>query len=75
LHESSEPACGETRSLIIRAFMGRPFRLLLGAVVLLGAVSAAHVKLTHGGFGKVLEKARKARAGREELTVGHLPVT
>ncbi len=55
--------------------MGRPIRLLAGAAVLLGAVSAAHVTLTHGGFAKVLEKARKAREGREELTVGHLPVT
>ena len=55
--------------------MGRPVRLLLGAVVFLGVVSSAHVTLTHGGFRKVVEKARKAGTGREELTVGHLPVT
>ena len=60
---------------MIRAFMGRPVRLLVGAVVFLGAVSAAHVSLTHGGFRKVVERARKAETGREELTVGHLPVT
>lgn len=55
--------------------MGRPVRLLLGAVVFLGAVSAAHVTLTHGGLRKVVERARRAEMGREELTVGHLPVT
>lgn len=75
MHESGGRARGGRNSLIILAFMGRPIRLLLGAVVFLGAVSAAHVKLTHGGIGKVVEKARNARTGREELTVGHLPVT
>jgi hypothetical protein len=60
---------------MIRPFMGRPGRLLVGAVALLGAVSAAHVTLTHGGFRKVVERAGNAGTGREELTVGHLPVT
>jgi len=60
---------------MIRRFMSRPVRSLVGFVVFLGAISAAHVKLTHGGFRKVIERARRAETGREELTVGHLPVT
>ena len=55
--------------------MNRAVPLVAAVGVFLGAVSAAHVTLTHGGLRKVVERAQKAREGREELVVGHLPVT
>lgn len=51
-------------------------RFVLGVAVVLGAVTALHVRLNQGGFGQVWRKLT-GRAGpvRGELVVGYLPVT
>ena len=56
--------------------MNRPARFVFGAVLVLGAVTALHIRLNQGGFERFWKKlAGVAAPARGELIVGYLPVT
>jgi len=51
-------------------------RFVLGVALLLGAVTALHIRLNQGGFGHFFRKLTgQAGPVRGELVVGYLPVT
>ncbi|HLU40729.1 MAG TPA: hypothetical protein VK081_15195 [Planctomycetota bacterium] len=45
------------------------------AVAVLGALTAGHITLTHGGFAAFAHRLDVGASARGELIVGHLPVT
>ena len=56
--------------------MNRTARFVLGAAFVLGAVTALHILLNQGGFGRFWKKlAGTGAPARGELVVGYLPVT
>lgn len=56
--------------------MNRTGRFVLAAALVLGTVTALHIRLNQGGFERFWKKLTGAAAPvRGELVVGYLPVT
>jgi hypothetical protein len=56
--------------------MSRTGRFVLGVAIVLGAVTALHIRLNQGGFEQVLKTlSGRGAPVRGELIVGYLPVT